>query len=109
MLFRSPVRTAAILEALAAESKYTLKPAFYDISLKGKMIRDEESEEMLDLIFDSKIYDLGWLYQIGGYNEEIMNLFRNRKSDFVSMYEKREAKALKDIDKINEAFDRILD
>jgi hypothetical protein len=101
-------RTGALLEAMAAESMYTLKPAYYDIALKGKYIRDEESEEMLDLIFDSKIYDLGWLYQIGGYNEEIMNLYRNRKTDFISMYEKREEKAYKDIAKINEAFDEIL-
>ena len=100
-------RTGAILEAMAAESMYTLKPAYYDIALKGKYVRDEESEEMLDLIFDSKIFDLGWLYQIGGYNEEIMNLYRNRKTDFISMYDKREPKAFKDIDKINEAFDEI--
>jgi hypothetical protein len=101
-------RTGAVLEAMAAESMYTLKPAYYDIALKGKYVRDEDSEEMLDLIFDSKIYDLGWLYQIGGYNEEIMNLFRNRKTDFISMYEKREEKAFKDIAKINAAFDEIL-
>ncbi|MCL1795026.1 MAG: extracellular solute-binding protein [Oscillospiraceae bacterium] len=101
-------RTGALLEAMAAESMYTMRPAYYDIALKGKYIRDEESEEMLDLIFDSKIYDLGWLYQIGGYNEEIMNLYRNRKTDFISMYEKREEKAYKDIAKINEAFDEIL-
>ena len=103
-----PVRTATILEALAAESKYTLRPAFYDIALKGKMVRDEESEDMLDIIFDSKLYDLGWLYQIGGYNERIMDLLRTYKSDFISMYEKNLGKAEKDMDKINSAFDEIL-
>jgi hypothetical protein len=101
-------RTGSILEAMAAESMFTLKPAYYDIALKGKYIRDEDSEDMLDLIFDSKIYDLGWLYQIGGYNEEIMNLYRNRKTDFIFMYEKRETKAFIDIEKINAAFDEIL-
>ncbi|MCL1859776.1 MAG: extracellular solute-binding protein [Oscillospiraceae bacterium] len=102
------VRTATILEALAAESKYTIRPAYYDIALKGKYVRDEESEEMLDLIFDSKIYDLGWLYQIGGYNERIMDLLRSFKGDFISMYEKNLSKAEKDIEKINAAFDEIL-
>ena len=101
-------RTGAILEAMAAESMYTLKPAYYELALKGKLVRDADSEDMLDLIFDSKIYDAGWLYQIGGFNEEIMNLYRNRKTDFVSMYEKREAKALKDIDKINAALETII-
>ena len=103
------VRTATVLEALAAESKYTLKPAFYDISLKGKLVRDEESEEMLDLIFDSKIYDLGWLYQIGGYNERIMDLLRNFNNNFTSMYDKNESKAFRDIEKINDAFNEILE
>ena len=36
--------------------------------------------------------------------EEIMNLFRNNKKDFVSMYEKHEKKALKKLDNINAAF-----
>ena len=71
-------------------------------------MRDEESEEMLDLIFDSKIYDLGWLYQIGGYNERIMDLLRSFKGDFTSMYEKNFNKAIKDIDKINGLFDQII-
>ena len=33
-------RTGVILEALAAESMYTLLPAYYDIALKGKYVRD---------------------------------------------------------------------
>jgi hypothetical protein len=100
-------RTGAILEALAAESMYTLKPAYYDIALKGKYVRDQESEEMLDLIFDSRLYDLGWLYQIGGYNEQIMNLYRNKKTDFTSMYNQYLSKAEQDVVKINTAFGEI--
>ena len=102
-------RTGAVLEALAAESMYTLLPAYYDIALKGKYVRDEESEEMLDLIFNTKVFDLGWIYQIGGYNEEIMNQLRNNRKDFVSMYEKSLGRAEKAIEKITAAFEEILD
>jgi hypothetical protein len=101
-------RTAAVLEALAAESMYTLLPAYYDIALVGKMIRDEESEEMLDIIFGSKVFDLGWMYQIGGYNEEIMNQLRNNRREFVSMYERGLTRADRDIGRINDAFDEIM-
>jgi len=104
----NPSRTGSILEALAAESMYTLLPAYYDIALKGKYVRDEESEEMLDLIFGTKIFDLGWIYQIGGYNENIMNQLRNNKKEFTSMYEKGLGKADRDIEKINAAFDEII-
>ena len=101
-------RTGAVLEAMAAESMYTLLPAYYDIALKGKYVRDEESEAMLDLIFSTKVFDLGWIYQIGAYNERIMDQLRNSKKDFVSMYEKNLGAAEKNMAAVNESFADIL-
>jgi hypothetical protein len=101
-------RTAVILEALAAESKYTISPAYYDISLKTKNTRDEESSDMLDLIFSTRIYDFGWYYQFGNYNNGIMDLYRNYNKDFTSMYEKNLPKAESDIQEINEKFAEFL-
>jgi hypothetical protein len=97
-------RTGIVIEALAAESKYTVTPAYYDITLKTKAARDEESGEMLDLIFQTRIYDLGWYYQFGNYNESVMNLLRNFQNEFTSMYKRTEKAAQKMIDKTNEAF-----
>ena len=102
-----PELTGAVLEMLAAEGRYTTTPAYYDVALKGKYARDEESLEMLDIIVKARCYDLGWYYAIGGYNEEVMNLLRNFKDGFTTMYEKKATKAQKDIDKINAAFDEI--
>ena len=96
--------TGSVLEAMACESLYTVTPAYYDITLEGKQLRDNESAEMLDIILGNRVFDLGLFYQVGSYNEEIMNLFRNNKKDFVSMYEKHEKKALKKLDNINAAF-----
>ena len=45
-----------MLEALSYESSKTVYPAYYDIMLKGKSARDNESEEMLDLIRGSVSY-----------------------------------------------------
>ena len=96
--------TGVVLEALACESLYTVTPAYYDITLEGKMMRDDESSAMLDIILGNRVFDLGLFYQVGSYNEEIMNLFRNNKKDFTSMCEKFEKKALKTLDEINTAF-----
>lgn len=93
-----------ILEALAYESVSTVTPAYYDITLEGKMIRDDESSEMLDIILGNRVFDLGLFYQVGGYNEQIMNLFRNNKTDFTSMYETYKNSALAKLDEINAAF-----
>ena len=59
-------RTGVVLEAINAESMYTLTPAYYDITLKTKSARDEESSAMLDIIFSSRVYDLGNMFAWGG-------------------------------------------
>ena len=58
-------RTGIIIEALSCESKYTLLPAYYDITLKTKASRDEESSAMLDLIFETTVFDIGAFFNWG--------------------------------------------
>ncbi len=96
-------RTGIITEVLASES-YELTEAYYDKTLKGKTTRDEESSGMLDIIFANRVYDLGWYFQFGGYNEGVMNQFRQYKNEFSSMYKTSEKAANKVIQKTNEAF-----
>jgi hypothetical protein len=102
-------RTAVILEALAAESRYTVRPAYYDISLKTKHSRDDESQEMLDIIFSTRSYDFGWYYKFGNYDVGILDLYRKYNKDFTSMYEKSLAKAERDVQKINDLFNEVID
>ena len=52
-------RTGAILEAMAALSRKLIRPAYYDKALVNRNGRDDESAEMLDIIFDNVIYDFG--------------------------------------------------
>jgi hypothetical protein len=94
-----PERTGIVLEALTAESYYTLRPAYYDISLKNKLMRDDESGEMLDLIFDTRCYDLGHVYNWGGVFDMFGSLAAAKSTDFVSGYEKIMPKIEKDMQK----------
>lgn len=102
-------RAGYITQALAYEGMYTLTPAYYDQTLKGKTSRDEESAAMLDLIFATRTYDFGWYFEIGGYNEGIMNLLRSYSSDVTSMYQKSEKVANKVLDKYNEAIVELIE
>lgn len=47
-------RSGAVIEALSAESHYILTPAFYDTVLKTKAARDDDSADMLDIIFANR-------------------------------------------------------
>lgn len=67
-------RTGIIIEALSCESKYTVLPAYYDITLKTKASRDEESSAMLDLIFATTVFDIGSFFNWGSVQGVITGL-----------------------------------
>lgn len=82
-------------------------PAYYEQTLVGKYVRDEESVATLDIILATRVYDLGWFYAIGGYHETVMNVWRQDGSNFASLYKAVEHVAQKSLDKINESFAKL--
>ncbi len=66
-----------VVSAIAEQSKYTVTPAYYDIQLKYRDSRDDESGEMLDLIFASRTFDLGCYYNWGGIRDQYTSLNSN--------------------------------
>jgi len=96
-------RTGLILEALAYESKETVLKAYYDINLYTKVARDVESEEMFNIIFDSKCYDLCFTFDWGG----LVGVLRNAAKDgsrYMSLYDAAESRALTEMQKAYEYF-----
>jgi len=102
-------RTSIILEALTAKSRFTLLPAYYDISLQRKFTRDEASADMLDIIFSSQVYDLGAIYNFGGYSWEIIWMTMSHNRNITTLYERRENQAIRDIERIVERYLDIAD
>ena len=96
-------RSGAITEALSAESRRYVVPAYYDVSLTVKDARDEESKEMLDILFAGRVYDIGYIYDSGAY-WLMTNLLQQKKTNFASEYEKNEASYQKHYDKIAEQY-----
>lgn len=48
-----------ILEKLAEESAKITTPAYKNVIMKGKYSRDNQSSQMLDLLYETRVYDLG--------------------------------------------------
>ncbi len=61
--------SAIILDAMMQASTDTVKNAYFQVIMKERKIQDEDSEEMLDIIFDSRVYDLASVYNWGGSSE----------------------------------------
>lgn len=98
-------RCSVILEALAAKSMQQLRPAYYDIALNGKYLRDEESIEMLDIIISERVYDLGLAYGFGGIADIVQSLVsKNNAGGLMSAMESKTNAIQKAIDKTITAF-----
>ncbi|MBQ7299125.1 MAG: hypothetical protein IJW77_04715 [Clostridia bacterium] len=101
---RDLTRAGYVLDALGAESKNILTPAYYDQYLKSKGTRDNDSEEMLDIIFGSMTYDIGYLYNFGELGGMVLGMVNGYQTDLASRYAKYESKAVKAIEKMVTAF-----
>lgn len=66
----------AVLELMACESYNVVQPAYYEIALKGKYSKDEESWEMLDNMMKNFRVDQDFLYSTTD-TTDILQDFRN--------------------------------
>jgi len=102
----NPDRSALVIEAMAAESVETVTPAFYDVCLTGKYVRDEDSTDMIEIILDNKTYDLGYIFEIGGFRSTLSNLEKAYNADVVSAITAIEGKMQEVLDKQMEIYNK---
>lgn len=97
--------TGAILEALASEYLRTVEPVYFDVTLNGKIARDVESVDMLDIIYANRIFDFGdtiFCTEIrDGY---IRQNFEDNNRDLVSTLVSNHNVVQNRLDMINEGF-----
>lgn len=63
---KDPQMSATVLDLLMRVSSEKVVPVYYDQVLKGKVSRDEESAEMLDLIFSDLVFDFAFINDASG-------------------------------------------
>lgn len=95
-----PERTSIIMEALQSASTDTVLSAYYDITLKSKYSRDEESSAMVDIIFDTTTYDCSTVYGLGGVKTNIYTMASDNNKDLSSFYNKQKKALEKTIEKM---------
>lgn len=98
-------RTGAITELLAYYGYTYLTPAYYDVSVKGVLSRDEDTWEMLDLIFGNKIYDIGYIYNFGNIQMVINELTKTDNLNYVSKLDSMKDAVASDIQEVLDAFE----
>ena len=92
-----------VLEALAAESHYTLIPEYIETSLKTKNSRDAESADMLDIILGNRVFDPMNVYSFANFGDAIMDAADANNKDMASLIKSKEKLVNKSIEKVLKA------
>ena len=95
---------AVVLEALSWESYYSVYPIFYDTILMDRAARDADSKRMLQLIFQTRIYDPGqyWDTTTGlQHADGLLRLTARENSDIMSVWKTYEDAVVDCVKEIN--------
>lgn len=99
------------LEAYASESYNRVKPAYYEVALTSKYCKDPQSVQMLDRVVNSVAIDPVNLFSVsfsfGSAN--VRAIHESGANTVGSMIRKNEKSVKKGVEKINRAFDEVLE
>lgn len=102
-------RTSAIIEALNCQSGNIVIPAYYEISLKTKYARDNDSAGMLDLIMANRVVDCGDTIWVGEIRDGwLAAMFQNNNRNIVSTAQKYTRLMNLTFDKIVKSYEKNL-
>lgn len=92
-------RNAVVTEMLAWDSHYTVISPLYENILGSKLVRDTEASAMLDIVFDTVIYDIGLIWN---FNDMSTTLLKNTDTQVSSMLASISGAVEKAIEKLEE-------
>lgn len=91
--------TSVIVEAMAAKSKETVATEYYEKVLNIRSTRDEESEESLRIILNSKGFDMGICFKWGNLTDIVYNTVWNNEMTMASDYDSLKSSIYADMQK----------
>ena len=109
MMTGDPEKSGAVLEALAYYGKEYMTGAYYDTTLTGQYFRDEDSVATLELMAETRSYDIGFYIQPANINKELIFLFRKGSTDFVSTFDSYKSAAQTALAEVNEKYKEAAD
>ena len=100
---------STVLEYMSYLSYYDIYPIFYETVLKDRSTRDEQSVEMLEIIFRTRTFDPGhyWLTTQIHTMKTFLNVFENKTRDIASFWASLESRAETAVEDFNKRIDEM--
>ena len=105
---RDTALVGMVAEELGYESKKQVLPAYFDNLLDGKIARHDETRQMLDIIFDTSVYDFGMNFSNqSNFLYILPDLMRAKSADIASYIQKNIKMTTKVYDKVVRAYEAL--
>ncbi len=104
VLCTDPEFAGTVFDVLSRFGTDTVLTAYYDVLLSGKIARDEESTEMLSLIFSTVRLDIGATYNWGNCWYTYQQCISAKKDNWVSTWASIEKQAQKAMEQTVEQY-----
>lgn len=89
-----------VLETMAYYSQEMVTPAVYEITLQGKVSRDDNSTKMLDIIYSSAAFDFVTAFNFADLGNILREMVTGDQQNFVSRYARLKKSAQAELDKV---------
>ncbi len=99
---QEPENVAYLTNAIAFYGKQYITPTYYETLLTTRYVRDDESAEIIDMIFENTTYDMAIYYDIGGIRDVLQKSFYEGQNLFSSAFAANKNLLESDLKEINE-------
>ena len=100
---------SAVMESLASVSYRTVRPAYYETTLRTKIAQDPQSAEMFDIIIDNIYIDAGIIYTnaLSSFHDKFRQIMGSGKNTVTSQYKAVTRSAGKALERMIMKLDKI--
>jgi len=95
-------KAGLVMETMAAIAEEVIVPAVYEVTLQGKVSRDDKSSQMLDIIFENPSYDFITAFDFGGSGTALRKAILGWSENWVSTWQGMENKVITQMNEIME-------
>ena len=100
---------SAVLEALCSASYKTLRPAYYETTLRTKIAQDPQTAAMMDTVVDNIYIDAGIVYTraIASFHDSFRKVIQSGKNTVTSTYKRTLTAATRNLQRMQEKLDAL--
>lgn len=100
---------SAVMESLASYSYKTVRPAYYETTLRTKIAQDPQSAEMFDVIIDNIYIDAGIIYTnaLSTFHDRFRQIMKGKNNTVTSQYKTLSRSTKKALERMVQRLEKI--